>query len=212
MASLTRSTGIQHIQEAALLAGIAVIFATVFRRELHLPNAPLVYILSAGCLLAVSASIGFASTIHPTRESPSSRSLACYFVASAGLAFLAMAGYNDFRSNLSYPTRFLFFTTTIFMLFIAPWVVVNYRVSRRSPLLFDAVLPPFFAVPCAQLGAQNPGIELFWSYSFWLFMGIPAVAITYYAIHRRLVSERNTFVPFLAATASLYIILKLIIM
>lgn len=199
----------QRIQEVSLIVGVLLFVAAIYPFELGLPYAPWVYITLSIFAFAVSTIAALIRVVGPRSTPLSARAVAGHFVASAGLGYITMGAYNVLRVNMSYPLRFAWFLAVVCVLFVVPWVITEFRILHRTPLAFDASLPPFLAGALYQLGAHHSRFELFWDSSFWLFLGIPTSVATYYVMRRRVRAGRGTMRPLCISTAILYLVLGL---
>ncbi len=198
----------RRVHEITLLMGSALLAVLILRPPL-LPYAPHVYFPIATLLFALSVAAAITLTLRPRAAALDLRSTLTYILSVAGLAFMTMAGVNDLWLPLTYPLRFVLFLSVIWLLFVIPWIASEYRVLRRSPLAFDAALPPFLALGLYQLDPSNFDLSIFWDDQFWLALGLPAIVITYFVMCARLRNELSTFVPLVISTALIYITLRL---
>ncbi|MDQ6632434.1 MAG: hypothetical protein M3Y82_11890 [Verrucomicrobiota bacterium] len=171
---------IRRVHELALIAGIAMVLPVVLGLMLTLSETPWVYVTVNALLFAVSNCSGLLLASQ-SPSVPPIRGLVSLCLSAVGLWYFSLVFLNDAAGIMnSEPQRFLVFTLIMSAFFLVPWVSAEFRIHHRSPPAFDAILPPFIALLLFQVTASRLQFYLFWSYGFWLILGLPTILITYF--------------------------------
>ena len=134
------------------------------------------------------------------------RTVATYFLAVLGLAFMCMACVNDLWMPLTYGKRFTLMISVVIVLFVTPWVSLELVTHRRTPLPFDVCLAPFLAT-VLYLICWPKMFRLLWDSHFWYYFVLSSVPVTCLIIFSPVSRGKSTLFTLCTSTAICFLIL-----